>query len=265
MEEIPGKETYEILKQRFANLLKASDPAATLTYPVQKSYRTPGGSPMGKYIDHTLLKQQSPAKEYLKICADARTWSVHSVCVPSNRVSLAKEALLGSSVQVCTVVGFPFGYANTAAKVEETRQAILDGATEIDMVIPVGLAKDGDWIGVYQDIKAVVAAADGVLVKVILETSELSLEEKIMAAYAACHAGAHYLKTSTGFASGGAQIDDIHLLRHVAGPYIGVKASGGVRTNEFAKALIAAGADRIGASGTAAVLGLAASSSGSGY
>lgn len=265
MEEIPGKETYEILKARFVALLKASDHGASTDYPVGKSYRTLPGSPMGKYIDHTLLKQQAPAKEYLKLCTEARTWSVHSVCVPSNRVILAKEALLGSPVQVCTVVGFPFGYANTSAKVEETRQAIMDGASEIDMVIPVGLAKDGDWIGVYRDIKAVVTAAGGVLVKVILETSELSLEEKIMGAYAACHAGAHYLKTSTGFASGGAQIDDIHLLRHVAGPFIGVKASGGVRTNDFAKALIAAGADRIGSSGTAVVLGLSSGASTGSY
>lgn len=265
MEEIPGKETYGILRSRIVGILRGYDKGFNDEYPVRLSYRTAHGSPLAAYIDHTLLKQQAMAKDFAKLCAEAAEWKVHSVCVPSNRVELAKSELAGTSVKVCTVVGFPFGYANTSSKVEETTRAIHDGAEEIDMVLAVGAAKDADWTYVYRDIRAVVDAAGGILVKVILETSELSLEEKILGAYTACFAGAHYLKTSTGFASGGAQIDDINLLRHVAGSHIGVKASGGVRTNEFAKALIVAGADRLGSSGTAAVLGLGPSGGSKGY
>lgn len=264
MEEIPGKETLSILKRRLVESLTARLPGFSEAYPCTTNRRTASTAPLSKFIDHTLLKQQAGIKDYTVLCQEARTWQVHSVCVPSNRVALATELLAGSGVLTCCTVGFPFGYATTGSKVRETTDAIAAGAGEIDMVLPVGLVKDGDWVAVWTDIFAVVEAAGPVLVKVILETSELSLEEKILAGYTACFAGAGFLKTSTGFASGGAQIDDIHLLRHIAGEKIGVKASGGVRTHDFAKACIDAGADRIGASGTAAVLGLAAAS-GKGY
>ena len=175
---------------------------------------------------------------------------------------LAVEQLAGSSVKVCTVIGFPFGYANTEAKISETREAIAQGAQEIDMVIAVGLLKDEDWVATYRDVRAVVETAGTVPVKVILETSELSLEEKIVGAYIACYAGAVFLKTSTGFANGGAVIDDLHILRTIAGDLVGVKASGGVRAVEFAHACINAGADRLGASATGAILGKAKGASG---
>ena len=188
MEEIPGKSTFDILRTRvIANLTNGLDDFRE-EYPQTFSHRTPSGSKLGVYIDHTLLRQQAGLMDIEGLCREAREWQVHSVCVPSNRVCLARKLLSDSPVLVCTVVGFPFGYANTAGKVEETRTAIIEGAGEIDMVIPIGLVKDGAWPLVFKDIKAVVRAAGPVIVKTILETSELSLEEKIMAAYTACYA-----------------------------------------------------------------------------
>lgn len=255
MEEIPGSQTMEILRERLIGVLQSAVPKFRPAYPIKQSYRATPGQAMALYLDHTLLKQGAGRSEYAKLCREAREWGVMSVCVPSNRVILAVEQLAGSAVKVCTVVGFPWGYANTESKVTETKTAIAQGAREIDMVIAVGLLKDEDWVAAYRDIRAVVEAAGELPVKVILETSELSLEEKIVGAYLACYAGAAFLKTSTGFASGGANIDDLHILRAIAGDRVGVKASGGVRTAEFAQACIAAGADRLGASASAVILG----------
>jgi deoxyribose-phosphate aldolase len=255
MEEIPGPQTFNILRERLVSRLGSSVPGFSPEYPELRSRRARQGQGLPFYIDHTLLKQNATRGDFAKLCKDAAAWKVWSVCVPSNRVAFAAAELAGSGVKVCTVAGFPWGYANTPGKVEETKTAIAEGAEEIDVVIPVGLLKDNDWVASYTDLRAVVSAAGDKLVKVILETSELSLEEKIVGAYLACFAGAGFLKTSTGFASGGASIDDIHILRLVAGERIGVKASGGVGSAEFAKTCIQAGADRIGTSSTGAILG----------
>jgi len=182
--------------------------------------------------------------------------------VPGSWVKLAAEELKGSGVAVCAVTGFPFGYDSTAAKVAETTHAILEGATEIDMVLPVGLVKDDKILDVFEDINQVVKAAAGVLVKVILETSELTPLEIIRAATLSCFAGAHFIKTSTGFASGGATVEALKLMRLVAGPLRGVKASGGVRTREFAIECLELGIDRIGTSSAAAILGFEQAPSG---
>ncbi len=262
MEEIPGSTTMSLLKSRLISDLSARFPGFTGEYPLKHNCRGLAQAPMAQRIDHTLLKQSATRGDFVKLCAEARLWEVWSVCVPSNRVSLVAEQLAGSKVKVCTVVGFPFGYATTEAKVAETRLAVAQGAEEIDMVLPVGLLNDGDWSAVYQDIQAVVAAADKHLVKVILETSELSLESKILGSYLACFAGTGFLKTSTGFASGGAVLDDLHILRTIAGDLIGVKASGGIRTTDFAQACLKAGADRLGASATGAILGKAEATAG---
>jgi len=264
MEEIPGKETVTILKKRTANLLASKVSGFKNEYPGNNNDRVKTRHAIAFYLDHTLLKQQSSAKDFEKLCNEAIELQVHSVCVPSNRVTFVAEKLAGSNVKICTVIGFPFGYATTQAKVAEAKVALEDGADELDMVIPVGLVKDGDYAGVYNDVWSIVQVAGQAIVKAILETSELSLEEKIMAGSAACFAGARFLKTSTGFASGGAQIDDIHILRQVAGDRIGVKASGGVKDRDFALALIQAGADRIGTSNSALLIN-GKGSTGGGY
>jgi deoxyribose-phosphate aldolase len=256
MEEIPGKQTIDIVRQQVYDCLAAGLPSFTPVTEIAHCYRTPSGTAMAAYIDHTLLNVCARTSDFIRLCKDALTWQVATVCVPPNRVPLVREHLGDSAVGLCTVVGFPSGYASTKAKVAEAYGAIEQGAEELDMVAALGWIKDGNWPGVYTDIHAVVQAAGRVPVKVILETSELSLAEKIAAAYTARLAGAAFLKTSTGFASAGAQLDDVLLLRQIAGQSMGVKAAGGIKTAEFALALIDAGADRIGASGTAGLLGL---------
>ena len=233
-------------------------------YPVLDSVRRNPKDPVSRSIDHTLLKQDAPRDSYLALFTQAREWDTWSVCVPPNRVPLGVEHLSGSRVQVCTVVGFPFGYDSTEAKVRETLWSIQQGAREIDMVIPVGMVKDNNLPYVFEDIRAVVDAAQGNLVKVILEVSELSPAEIVRASALSCFAGAHFIKTSTGFASGGANLDALTLMRRIAGDSRGVKASGGVKTREFALQCLSIGVDRIGASSTAAILGLE-SSGGGGY
>lgn len=255
MEEIPGSTTMNLIRDRLIQVLGSKCDGFAPEYPVKKNCRGRKDDVLARRIDHTLLKQGATRDDFVRHCAEARQWDVWSVCVPSNRVTLAVEQLAGSHVKVCTVVGFPFGYATTEAKVAETRTAIAQGAEEIDCVLPVGLLNDGDWVAVWQDLNAVVQAAAGRLVKVILETSELSLESKVLGSYIACFAGASFLKTSTGFASGGAVLDDLHILRIIAGDQIGVKASGGIRSTDFALACLKAGADRLGSSATGAILG----------
>jgi deoxyribose-phosphate aldolase len=244
-----------LLRERLVQVLASKCPGFSPEYPAPASCRGMAGEPLAKRLDHTLLKQAANQADFIRLCAEARRWEVWAVCLPSNRVTLAMEQLAGSPVKVCTVVGFPFGYANTEAKITETRTAIAQGADEIDVALPVGLLNDGDWVAVYQDVRAVVEAAQGRLVKVILETSELSLESKVIGSYIACFAGAGFLKTSSGFASGGAVLDDLHILRTIAGERIGVKASGGIRSTDFALACLKAGADRIGSSSTGTILG----------
>jgi deoxyribose-phosphate aldolase len=209
---------------------------------------------MASYIAHTLLKPEATEEQILKLCAEARKYNFYSVCINSSYVSVAAKALQGSAVKVCAVVGFPLGAATTATKAFEAREAIENGASEIDMVIHVGALKSGNESYVAADITAVVEAAGGNIVKVIIETGLLSDEEKILACHLADQAGAHFVKTSTGFGPGGATIADIALMRETVGPLLGVKASGGVRTPEAARQMIEAGANRIGTSSGIAII-----------
>lgn len=220
--------------------------------------RVESDAPLARYFDHTLLKPEATTDQYVRLCEEAQAIGTRSVCVPPDRVGLCAEQLAGSPVEVCTVIGFPLGYHNTGAKVEEVRFTLAEGASEFDMVIPIGRHRDGDPAVVYDDVRAVVDAAEGRIVKVILETALLSEEQKISAATAAIHAGAAILKTSTGFASAGATVADVAMFRRVAGESRGVKAAGGIRTLAFARECIEAGADRLGASATGAIIGEAA-------
>lgn len=204
---------------------------------------------LAKYIDHTQLKPDTTKEKVKQIVEEASEYEFASVCVNPYWVSYCYELLKDTSVKVCTVIGFPLGATSTASKVFETKQAIKDGASEIDMVINVGELKSNNDDVVKKDIEAVVEAAKGqALTKVIIETSLLTEDEKIRACQSAKAAGADYVKTSTGFSSGGATIDDVKLMRKTVGDKMGVKASGGVRDLEATKAMIDAGATRIGAS-----------------
>lgn len=210
---------------------------------------------LAKYIDHTLLKPDATADAIKKVCAEAKFYNTASVCVNSSRIPLIVEELKGSDVKACCVVGFPLGAMLPAAKAAEAAFAIEAGAQEIDMVINIGKAKDGDWSYVEKDIAAVEAVCAGkALLKVIIETCLLTDEEKVKACLAAKSAGADYVKTSTGFSTGGAKVEDIRLMRETVGNEMGVKASGGVRTRESAEAMIDAGATRIGASSSKTIL-----------
>jgi deoxyribose-phosphate aldolase len=209
----------------------------------------PASDGLASLIDHTLLKPDANRADIEKICQEAAQNHFASVCVNPVWVPLCHDLLKGSGVKVCTVIGFPSGAHAPDVKAYETRRAVEQGAEEVDMVINVGAMKSKDYALVEQDIRGVVqAASPGALVKVILETSLLTREEKIMGCTLAKAAGADFVKTSTGFAGGGATVEDIELMRETVGPEMGVKASGGVRTKEDAEALVKAGATRIGAS-----------------
>lgn len=203
---------------------------------------------LSKMIDHTKLGPSVCEADIIKLCEEAKQYDFMSVCVNPNYVKLAKSLLQGSSVLVCTVVGFPSGAHATETKAFETRQAVQDGADEIDMVISVGNLKDQKYDAVLHDIQAVVAAAQGKLVKVIIETCLLTDTEKVKACELTVAAKADFVKTSTGFSTGGATVADIALMRKTVGPSFGVKASGGIRSYDDAIQMIQAGATRIGAS-----------------
>lgn len=203
---------------------------------------------LNKYIDHTLLKPEASEKDIKKLCADAKKYNFATVFVNPSYVKLAAKLLKGSSVKVGCAIGFPLGATTTEVKVKETLQAIKNGAQEIDMVINIGAVKSKKYQFVAKDIKSVVAAAKPIGVKVILETCLLSNEEKVRIAKIAKKIGAAYVKTSTGFSTGGATVEDIKLLRKTVGKKIGVKASGGIRDYKTALAMIEAGANRIGTS-----------------
>lgn len=206
-------------------------------------------------IDHTLLKADATRQEIETLCSEAKEYNFFSVCVNPTWVSAASELLKGSGVKVCTVIGFPLGATTSETKAFETKNAIELGADEVDMVINIGDLKNQQDVRVENDIRAVVEAAKGkALTKVIIETSLLTKEEKIRACELAVKAGADYVKTSTGFSTGGATAEDVTLMRNVVGPNIGVKASGGVRSTEDAEKMIQAGATRIGASSGVAIL-----------
>ncbi|OFV30291.1 deoxyribose-phosphate aldolase [Staphylococcus sp. HMSC14D01] len=201
-----------------------------------------------KFIDHTLLKPESTRQQIDQIIDEAKEYNFKSICVNPTHVKYAAERLNDSDVLVCTVIGFPLGATTTATKIFETEDAIKNGATELDMVINIGALKDGRFEDVQKDIEGVVGAANGKTVKVIIETVLLSDEEKVKASELAKAAGADFVKTSTGFAGGGATPEDVKLMKDTVGDEIEVKASGGVRSLEDFNKMIDAGATRIGAS-----------------
>lgn len=210
---------------------------------------------LAKMIDHTNLKADATKEDVKKLCMEAIQYGFCSVCVNSGFVYYCAQLLKDSDIKVCTVVGFPLGAMSTEGKVGETLAAVHDGAKEIDMVIHIGMIKSKDWEYVKQDVASVVeAAGDKAIVKVILETCLLTDEEKRKACIICKEAGAAFVKTSTGFSTAGATVKDITLMRKTVGPIMGVKASGGIRSTEKAKALVQAGADRLGTSLSIAIV-----------
>ena len=206
-----------------------------------------------KLFDHTILKADATKADVEKICKEAREYQFMSVCVNSYYTAFAAQQLSGSGVRVCTVVGFPLGQMSTKAKAAETKIAVADGADEIDMVINVGALKDQNYDAVSDDIKEVKKACGQALLKVIIETCLLTEEEKVKACEIAKEAGADFVKTSTGFSTGGATAEDVALMRRTVGDTMGVKASGGIRNKETAQAMVQAGANRLGTSATISI------------
>ena len=197
-------------------------------------------------IDHTILAPQATKEDVERLCKEAMEYGFHSVCVNSSFVYYCARLLKDSGVAVCTVIGFPLGAMSTAGKTAEAEQAIRDGASELDMVIHIGMIKSGDWEYVKQDISSVVEAAKGrAIVKVILETCLLTDDEKVKACRICKECGADFVKTSTGFSKGGATIEDVALMRRTVGSGMGVKASGGIRSLKDAQAMVEAGAVRL--------------------
>ena len=209
---------------------------------------------LNKYIDHTNLKPFATRADIEKLCADAKAWDFASVCVNPCNVKLAKELLAGTDVEVCTVIGFPLGQNTTAIKVAETEVAYADGCEEFDMVINVGRLKDGETDYVRDEIAAIVKAAKGKTVKVIIETGLLTDEEKATATRLSCEAGAHYVKTCSGVSQGVATVADLAIMKANLSGDVKLKASSGIRTYEDAKALIDAGAERLGTSAGIAIV-----------
>lgn len=211
---------------------------------------------LNRTIDHTVLKPEATRAQVRVLCEEAKQYHFASVCVNSCHVGLVASLLKGTDSAACCVVGFPLGAMLTEAKAFETKAAIEQGAQEIDMVINIGAAKEGDWDFVEKDIRAVMEAAKGkALVKVIIETCLLTDEEKVQACLCAKRAGAEYVKTSTGFSTGGATAEDVALMRKTVGAEMGVKASGGVRTREDAQKMLDAGATRLGTSSGVKLMG----------
>ena len=211
--------------------------------------------PLASYIDHTILKPDAQRAEVEKLCDEAIRFKFASVCVNPYWVPLVAQKLKGSDVLTCCVVGFPLGATPAKCMTYETEVCIENGADEVDMVINVGALKDGDLDTVRNGIAVVKAACGDKTLKVIIETCLLSDEEKETACRLSCEAGANFVKTSTGFSKSGATVADIALMRRIVGPLIGVKASGGVRTQADALAMIEAGASRVGASASIAIVG----------
>ncbi len=207
-----------------------------------------------KYFDHTILKADAKKEDIEKICKEAIEYNFASVCVNSYWTGYVAQLLSNSDVSVCTVVGFPLGAMSTKAKAYETSCAVEDGADEIDMVINVGELKAGNLEAVFEDVKAVRGQCEGKILKVIIETCYLTEDEKKTACELAVKAKADFVKTSTGFGCGGAAVEDVALMKHVVSGKAKVKASGGIRNSQTAKAMIEAGADRLGTSATIAIV-----------
>ncbi|MBQ7992184.1 MAG: deoxyribose-phosphate aldolase [Solobacterium sp.] len=210
---------------------------------------------LSKYIDHTQLKPEANKAKIKMLCAEAAEYDFASVCVNPCWIETAREALKGTDVKVCTVIGFPLGAMTTAAKVFETKDAIEKGAEEIDMVIDVGMLKDGEDDYIVNEIKAIKEACGGHILKVIIEACLLTDEEKARACKDAEKAGADFVKTSTGFSTGGATVEDVKLMRASVSENVKVKAAGGIRDKETFEAMIEAGAERIGTSSGAKLIG----------
>lgn len=218
---------------------------------------------LNRMMDHTILKADTPKEEVLRIIEEAKKYHFYSVCINPQWVSLAAEELKGEPVSVCTVIGFPLGATTSATKAFETEEAIKNGADEVDMVIAVGRLKAGDYDYVQKDIEAVVnAAKDRALVKVIIESCLLTNEEIVKASELSKAAGADFVKTSTGFSTGGSTVEAVALMRETVGPEMGVKASGGIHNEAEALAMIEAGASRLGTSASVAII---SGGSGAGY
>lgn len=221
---------------------------------------------MAKYIDHTILNADATEKDIQRICIEAKEYNFKTVCINPGWVDYAAHLLKGTDVGITTVIGFPLGANTSEIKAAEAKQAVEKGVSDVDMVINIGALKNEDYPTVLNDIKAVVNAVDGkAIVKVIIETSLLNKTEKIRVCELAKQAGADFVKTSTGFSTGGATLDDVKLMRATVGPKMGVKASGGVRSYEDAVAMIEAGATRIGASSGIAIVQGVADASNSDY
>ena len=250
-----------VKRESDVNIIKDSGAARISSNPGVETLSGRVDTVLARMIDHTLLKPDAKQSDIDKLCTEAAKYKFASVCVNPGWVKYCSQRLAGSGVMVCTVVGFPLGATSTNAKSCETVQAIADGADEIDMVINIGALKSGNLQLVEDDIRQVVRAAGGKTVKVILETSLLNDEEKTTACRLSKNARAHFVKTSTGFGGGGATAADIALMRKTVGPEMGVKASGGVRDLKTAKEMIAAGATRVGASASVAIVSGAASDS----
>lgn len=213
-------------------------------------------------VDHTLLKPEARAQDILRLCEEAKTHGFASVCINPIFIPLAVKALEDSSIPVCTVVGFPLGASALAVKVAETKEALASGAREIDMVISIGNLKDRGAISVEEEVRALRDLGKDYVLKVIIETCLLTKEEIVLACQGAQAGGADFVKTSTGFSTGGALVEDIALMRKTVGQDMGVKASGGIRTAEAMQAMVDAGATRIGIGGAMAIFGNAASTGG---
>ena len=203
-------------------------------------------------VDHTLLTPTATWEQVRAICDEGREFSTASVCIPPRFVKKAAD-YVGNSLKICTVIGFPNGYSTPEVKVFETEDAVRNGADEIDMVINLGLAKAGDWEGVLREIRAVKESCGGRILKVIVEACQLTQEEKIAVCRVVSMSGADFIKTSTGFSTGGATVEDVKLFRERISPDLRIKAAGGIRTFEQARAMLEAGADRIGASALVAL------------
>ena len=237
-----------------------------MNHPPNNQDPTPGeaaAANLARFLDHTLLKPEATARDIEQLCAEAREHGFFSVCVNGSRVDQARRLLEGTGVKIACVVGFPLGAMSDPVKCFETRVAIEAGAHEIDIVLNVGRLKEGDDDFVLRELQDVVEAADQRTVKVILETCLLTRAEKIRAARLVVESGAQFVKTSTGFSTGGATVDDVKLLRETVGATFGVKASGGIRDLKTALAMIAAGATRLGTSASVALVkGLEAAKAG---
>lgn len=214
-------------------------------------------------IDHTALRADTTSVDVDRLCREALVYGFAGVCVASSWIQRVHEALGGSAVRAVAVVGFPLGATTTATKAFEARDAVRLGADEIDMVVPLGRLKEGDWRAVAEDVRAVVEAAEGRGVKAILETAQLEEDEVVRAARVAQDAGVAFVKTSTGFGAGGASVQAVRLLRRTVGPDLGVKASGGIRTLTAARTMLQAGATRLGTSSGVAIAEAIASDTGS--